>query len=123
MSTIRVDNFGPSAGGTTYSARGIAKAWVNFDGDSAGAAARNSLNVSSMTDNSTGYYTISFSNNFNTADYATAAGCGETSQGSTNYFTNCADYNTAYVDVAIYSAAANPTDRDTVTTIITGDLA
>jgi hypothetical protein len=32
MSTIRVDNFGPSAGGTTYSARGIAKAWVNFNG-------------------------------------------------------------------------------------------
>jgi len=36
MSVIRVDNFGPSAGGTTYSARGIAKAWVNFNGAPAG---------------------------------------------------------------------------------------
>jgi hypothetical protein len=46
LSTIRVDNFGPSAGGTTYSARGIAKAWVNFNGTGA-IAARDSENVSS----------------------------------------------------------------------------
>jgi hypothetical protein len=46
LSTIRVDNFGPSAGGTTYSARGIAKAWVNFNGTGT-IAARDSENVSS----------------------------------------------------------------------------
>jgi len=70
MSTIRVDNFGPSAGGTTYSARGIAKAWVNFDGTGT-IAARDSENVSSLTDNGTGAYTVNFSNAMGDTNYAT----------------------------------------------------
>jgi hypothetical protein len=72
MSTIRVDNFGPSAGGTTYSARGIAKAWVNFNGTGT-IAARDSENVSSLTDNGTGIYNVNFSNAFGAADYAAVA--------------------------------------------------
>jgi hypothetical protein len=68
LSTIRVDNFGPSAGGTTYSARGIAKAWVNFNGTGT-IAARDSENVSSLTDNGTGDYTVNIGNDFAAADY------------------------------------------------------
>jgi len=60
-STIRVDNFGPSAGGTTYSARGIAKAWVNFNGTGT-IAARDSENVSSLTDNGVGNYAVNLTN-------------------------------------------------------------
>jgi hypothetical protein len=83
MSTIRVDNFGPSAGGTTYSARGIAKAWVNFNGTGT-IAARDSENVSSLTDNGTFDYTITFSNAFGAADYSFSA----TSSGANDgYFT------------------------------------
>ena len=74
MSTIRCDNFGPSAGGTTYSARGIAKAWVNFDGTGT-IAARDSENVSSLTDNGTGDYTVNFSNAFGAADYGLLGSC------------------------------------------------
>ena len=74
MSTIRVDNFGPSAGGTTYSARGIAKAWVNFDGTGT-LAARDSENVSSLTDNGTGDYTVNFSNAFGAGDYSVGGYC------------------------------------------------
>jgi hypothetical protein len=68
MSTIRVDNFGPSAGGTTYSARGIAKAWVNFNGTGT-IAARDSENVSSLTDNGTGQYGVNFTNSFANTNY------------------------------------------------------
>ena len=68
MSTLRIDNFGPSAGGTTYSARGIAKAWVNFNGTGT-IAARDSENVSSLTDNGTGDYTVNFSNAMGNANY------------------------------------------------------
>ena len=79
MSTIRVDNFGPSAGGTTYSARGIAKAWINFNGTGT-IAARDSENVSSLTDNAVGDYTVNFSNAFAAGDYnmtgSSAAGSG-----------------------------------------------
>ena len=75
MSTIRVDNFGPSAGGTTYSARGIAKAWVNFNGTGT-IAARDSENVSSLTDNGVGDFSINLSNAFGAADYATSGFTG-----------------------------------------------
>ena len=68
MSTIRVDNFGPSAGGATYSARGIAKAWVNFNGTGT-IAARDSENVSSLTDNGTGDYTVNIGNDFGAVDF------------------------------------------------------
>ena len=67
MSTIRVDNFGPSSGGTTYSARGIAKAWADM---TATATLSASLNVSSGVDNGTGDYTTNITSAFSSADYA-----------------------------------------------------
>ena len=67
MSTIRVDNFGPSAGGTTYSARGIGKAWVTYNQIT--PAVEDSENISSVTDNSAGFYTVSFSNGFSNTNY------------------------------------------------------
>ncbi len=76
MSTIRCDNFGPSAGGTTYSARGIAKAWVNFNGDGT-VAIEQSQNVSSISDDGTGEYTAYFTNNFNYARHSSVASCGD----------------------------------------------
>jgi hypothetical protein len=75
MSVIRVDNFGPSAGGTTYSARGIAKAWANLNGTGT-IALRDSENVSSVTDGGTGDYTINMSNAFGAADYSAVFGAG-----------------------------------------------
>ena len=83
MSTIRVDNFGPSAGGTTYSARGIAKAWVNFNGTGT-IAARDSENVSSLTDNGGGDYTVNWTNAFGAGDYAPVFGCQADQIASTN---------------------------------------
>ena len=87
MSVIRVDNFGPSAGGTTYSARGIAQAWVNFNGTGT-IAARDSENVSSLTDNGTGDFRINFSNSMVDADYTFSAECqydeGGNAQGDMN---------------------------------------
>lgn len=80
MSTIRVDNFGPSAGGTTYSARGIAKAWVNFNGTGT-VAVRDSDNLSSITDNTTGDYSINVTNAFIAADYSIT---GDTTLRATN---------------------------------------
>jgi len=82
MSTIRVDNFGPSAGGTTYSARGIAKSWVNFDGTGT-IAIRDSENVASITDNGSGDYTVNFSNAFGAANYAVSGIAGEINDNAT----------------------------------------
>ena len=48
-----------------------AKAWVNFDGTGT-AAIRDSHNVSSLTDNGTGDFTINFSNNMGNTNYSTS---------------------------------------------------
>ena len=88
MSVIRVDNFGPSAGGTTYSARGIAKAWVVFNGIGT-VAIRDSENVSSLTDNNTGDYYINFSNSMGNQSYCTLDGTNrETDAFTSNVYTN-----------------------------------
>ena len=71
MSVIRVDNFGPSAGGTTYSARGIAKAWVNFNGTGT-VAVRDSENVSSLTDQGVGNYDVNFNSAMANANWSLA---------------------------------------------------
>ncbi len=55
---------------------GIAKAWVNFNGTGT-VAIRGSFNVSSITDNGTGDYTVNFTTampNANFSTVATAAG-------------------------------------------------
>jgi hypothetical protein len=51
----------------------VAKAWVNFNGTGA-VAIRASYNVSSITDNGTGDYTVNFTTAMVDADYAATFG-------------------------------------------------
>ena len=46
--------------------QGLAKAWVNFNGDS--FATNDSFNVGSMTDHEAGTYTVTYSTNFGNAN-------------------------------------------------------
>jgi hypothetical protein len=55
--------------------QGSAKAWVNFNGEGT-VAIRASYNVSSITDNGTGDYTVNFTNAMPDANYSTVASCG-----------------------------------------------
>ena len=60
MSTLRVDTIQNAAGtDSPISVPGTAKAWVNFNGTGT-VAIRASYNVSSITDNGTGDYTVNF---------------------------------------------------------------
>ena len=52
--------------------QGLAKAWHNFNG-SGTVATRDSLNVSSITDNATGVFTTGFTNSMSNADYSLPA--------------------------------------------------
>ena len=54
---------------TSYIFNGVNKVWVNFNGSASGAASNDSLNVSGMTDNGTGDYTTSFTNNMGNTNY------------------------------------------------------
>ena len=53
---------------TSYLFNGVNKAWVNFNGTGT-IAARDSLNNASLTDNGTGYYTITLTNAMGNANY------------------------------------------------------
>ena len=128
MSTIRCDNFGPSAGGTTYSARGIAKAWVNMNGTGT-IAARDSENVSSLTDSSTGEYSVNVSSAFDAANYAfygsaSKAGGGISSTNSAILLLKEAGVpTTSAVPIGVCDSAGTAKDFDTVVVCTHGDLA
>ncbi len=57
-----------------------AKAWVNFNGTGA-VPIRDSYNVSSITDNTTGDYTVNFSTSFSGANYSVAGVAGDVGLG------------------------------------------
>jgi len=75
MSTLRVNTLQTQAGVEVYTA----KAWVNFNGTGT-VAIRGAGNVSSITDNGTGDYTINFTVAMVDANYA-AMGCFQFDQG------------------------------------------
>ena len=59
---------------TTNLQQGLAKAWVNLNGIST-AAYRDSFNSSSLTDNATGDYTHTVTNNFGNINYVPVGLC------------------------------------------------
>lgn len=69
MSTITVTNIKVTGETASRSATGVAAAWVNFNGTGT-IAIRDSVNVSSLTDNDIGYYTVSSTNAFNNSNYS-----------------------------------------------------
>jgi len=92
MSTLKVTNIQNRSGGSTSSVdeiySGRAKAWVNFDGafgtspfTIANGGIRASFNVSSITDNGTGDYTLNFTNVMPDANYCLVGTAGN---GNTN---------------------------------------
>ena len=70
VSTLNNDT-GPLA--TQNGMTGIPKAWVNFNGTGT-VAIRDSFNVSSITDNGTGDYTINFTTAMSNTNYASVSG-------------------------------------------------
>lgn len=71
MSTLKVDNLQDRAGNVLTPAR----AWVNFNGTGT-VAIRASNNVSSVTDNGTGDYTVNFTTAMPNTDYAAVITAG-----------------------------------------------
>ena len=101
MSTLALATLRNLAGTASTSSdnviNGSAKAWVNFNGTGT-VAIRASYNVSSITDNGTGDYTVNFTNAFADANYAITASAKYNS--STNYHT---------VTLGDISGGSNPT--------------
>ena len=73
MSTLRCTNLQDTSGSNSLTTaqiyNGAAKAWVNFNGTNT-VAIRAQFNVSSITDNGTGDYTVNFTTALADANYA-----------------------------------------------------
>ncbi len=69
MSTLRVNTIQDSTGSSTPAINGLARAWVNFNGTGT-VAIRAAFNVSSITDNGTGDYTVNFATAMSDANYS-----------------------------------------------------
>ena len=79
MSTLKADTIVASNGTSpvTLTKQSAAKAWVNFNGTASGAAARDSFNNSSMTDNGTGNYDANLTNAMSDANQVTCVSNAE----------------------------------------------
>jgi hypothetical protein len=68
--TITTLSDGTNSTSSTNCIQGSAKAWVNFDGTVAIGNVRSAYNVSSVTKNGTGNYTVNFTNAMADANYS-----------------------------------------------------
>ena len=88
MSTIKVDTIKNTSNVEVYTA----KAWVNFNG-SGTVAIIASGNVTSVTDNGTGDYTINFTTAMADANYAVSGICSTPTSGDYVYVLNTRSAN------------------------------
>lgn len=112
--TIGTLSDGTNSTSSTNAIMGSAKAWVNFNGNA--ASIRASFNVSSVTRNTTGQYTVNFTNAMSDVNYvicgvANQAGntTGGTDRNLGGYQTSassCAVACTAYIGGTTYADAA-----------------
>ena len=96
-----------------------AKVWFNLNG-SGTIALRDSHNVSSITDQGTGNYRVTFSNNMVNNSYSFVYGGGSTG-GAETTFQMDGTPNVAYSEIQLKNAAGTVTDRPYVNGILFGD--
>jgi hypothetical protein len=97
----------------TTNASQLAKAWVNFDGTtSSPSTIRSSYNVTSVTKNGTGDYTINFTNALADANYVGVFGCNDNGNTSTMNYRGGGTKTTTAFQVATLSGVATLADNN-----------
>ena len=103
MSTLKVttiqDTSGSNASTTAEIAEGRAKAWINFDMNA--GSITDSFNVSSITDDGTGLFTVTYSSAFSNTNYCILSGeAAKTTDDTDNrYITRTLDRSTTNMQV------------------------
>ena len=125
MSTIKVTNIQDTSGGNQSTseqiAQGRSKAWVNFDGTGT-VAIRNDFNVSSITDNGTGLYTVNFTTAMVNANYAVVpGGTRELPENSRCFPANIDQIGTSSFDLSTHNDGSTSVDWEHVTSAVFGD--
>ena len=112
------DTDGNNAIDTQYVSNGSAKVYFNID-QTSGATITGSFNVASATDNSTGDFTVNFTNNINSADDAAAP------LGARNFAIQIHDtfITTSSIELQSRNATPSVTDQTLNTGAVFGALA
>ena len=121
MSTIKANTLLHSDGSTTTQPsipaldKRMAKAWVAFNGTGT-VAIRDSYNVSSITDVSTGYYTVNFTTNMTDGNYMVAT----SNRWDDRFIGTYHGYNitTSFQINSSTNGSTTPTDADTVQAVV-----
>jgi len=90
---------------------------VNFDG-SGTPTIRGSGNVSSITDNGTGDYTINFATAMPDANYAVSGSAGENSTSTFSSILHTMVYNSSYIEIFTTTSAGSLDDKVSVSVAI-----
>ena len=106
MSTLRLTTISNQTGSSSVPSEtvinGSAKAWVNFNGTGT-VAIRASFNVSSITDNGTGDYTVNFTTALADANYVTVGTALSPSNGDAGKFCVQSTGNPSSTSPTLYS--------------------
>jgi hypothetical protein len=112
--TIVSDTVQDGAGNSTSTTtviNGSAKAWINFSASAGGGTINGSFNVSSITRNGTGDYTLNYTTAMTNANYAIVGGAGANT--ASGYFCQI-NYNAANTTttsrIGLLTFAGGPTD-------------
>tara|TARA_R100001198_G_C5239917_1_gene217309 strand:- start:2346 stop:2696 length:351 start_codon:yes stop_codon:yes gene_type:complete len=110
MSTLKVNAFQDTSGKGFYPAR----AWVNFNGTST-VAIRDDGNVSSITDNGTGDYSVTLTNNFgDTNGSITYGGRRSSSLTSLSYWQQIYQEANGSIRVRVGTGGTGSSDHDII---------
>jgi hypothetical protein len=103
--------------GTKLTGVNDAKAWVNFDGTGT-VAIRASFNVTSITDNGTGDYTVNFTTAMPDANYCIVFGLGVLGTGSSTRILGINSVLTTSVRVICINTTPTANDLDSINVAI-----
>ena len=103
--------------------QGLAKAWINFNGNGT-IASRDSFNSASLVDNGTGDYTNNFTNAMGNANFSAMVASGDVSGNKSTRDEEVYQITTGLVKYFIYHTNAElARDEDYIGGTVHGDLA
>jgi hypothetical protein len=132
MSTIKVTNLQDTSGANSSTSeeifQGRAKAWVTFDGSfgsspftEANGGIRDSFNITSITDNGTGLYTVNFTNAMPNANYTVVlGGSRDLPEISRCFPANVDQIGTSSFDLTTHNDGSTEVDWELVTFAVLG---
>jgi hypothetical protein len=100
----------------------ICKAWVNFDGTTSPGTIRSSYNVSSVTKNGTGDYTVNFTTAMTDANYSVTSMCRQKSLSNQfTSFSNTTLPSSASFRIIVVDTSVTAQDTDVIALSVFGN--